>query len=223
MGQRFHINKYGVPAPCRAQKGNCPYGGDDNHFDTEEEAQIIADELNAKKYGLYSVNSDSPKVFRKAKSDEDKQFILDREDEIRSQRYPREKYINRCNTSERIDSYVPNDRTTKHIIKDRQRRTNELIDRFGEGEIIGYYKVNHKVKGEDKDQVIEIRDTGQMIIYDVYTGKTVTTFIANPQRIEITMMKAGDIPDQDWLREVDDNKFIFDTEIRKIKRRRRAS
>lgn len=223
MGQRFHINKHGVPAPCRAQKGNCPYGGDDNHFATKEEAQIRADELNAEKYGLYSVNSGSPKVFRKAESDEDKQFILDRENEIRNQRYPKEKYIDRCNTSERIDSYVPNDRTTEHIVRDRQTRTNELIDRFGEGELIGYYKVNHEVKGEDKDQMIEIRDTGQMVIYDVHTGKAVTTFIANPQRIEITMMKAGDIPDQDWLREVDDNKFIFDTEIRKINRRRRAS
>lgn len=223
MGQRFHINKHGVPAPCRAQKGNCPYGGDDNHFDTKEEAQARADELNAKRYGLYSINSDRPKVFRKAESDEDKQFILDREGEIRRQKYPKEKYIDRCNTSERIDSYVPNNKVTEHIIRDRQTRTNELIDRFGEGELIGYYKVNHKVKGEDKDQIIEIRDTGQMIIYDVHTGKTVTTFIANPQRIEVTMMKAGDIPDQDWLKEVEDNKFIFDTEIRKINRKRRVS
>lgn len=35
---KFHINKHGVPAPCKAQKGNCPYDGEDSHFNTVEEA-----------------------------------------------------------------------------------------------------------------------------------------------------------------------------------------
>ena len=45
---KFHINKHGVPAPCRATKGNCPYGGSDgaeNHFNTEEEAQVYANKI----------------------------------------------------------------------------------------------------------------------------------------------------------------------------------
>ena len=49
---KFHINKHGVPAPCRAQKGNCPYGGDEQHFDTIEKAQEYADKENAEKYGI---------------------------------------------------------------------------------------------------------------------------------------------------------------------------
>lgn len=49
---KFHINKHGVPAPCRAKPGNCPYGGDDRHFDTLEEAQKFADKENAEKYGI---------------------------------------------------------------------------------------------------------------------------------------------------------------------------
>ena len=24
---KFHINKHGVPAPCKAKPGNCPLGG----------------------------------------------------------------------------------------------------------------------------------------------------------------------------------------------------
>lgn len=42
---KFHINKHGVPAPCRARKGNCPLGGDDTHFDSEVEAQKHIDGL----------------------------------------------------------------------------------------------------------------------------------------------------------------------------------
>lgn len=49
---KFHINKHGVPAPCRAQKGNCPLGGDESHFDTQEEAQVAADKINEQQHGI---------------------------------------------------------------------------------------------------------------------------------------------------------------------------
>lgn len=49
---KFHINKHGVPAPCRAQKGNCPYGGEDSHFDTQEEAQEYANKLHSEEFGV---------------------------------------------------------------------------------------------------------------------------------------------------------------------------
>ena len=52
---KFHINKHGVPAPCKATKGNCPLGGADgseNHFDTVEEAQAFVDNKNAQEHGL---------------------------------------------------------------------------------------------------------------------------------------------------------------------------
>lgn len=40
---KFHINKNGVAAPCKATKGNCPYGGttgNENHYDSLEEEHI---------------------------------------------------------------------------------------------------------------------------------------------------------------------------------------
>lgn len=52
MSQKFHINKNGVPAPCKATKGSCPLGGDESHFDNLEEAQNYADRQNEKVYGL---------------------------------------------------------------------------------------------------------------------------------------------------------------------------
>ena len=42
---KFHINKHGVPAPCKATKGNCPYGGEDSHYKSQEEAQIAIDKI----------------------------------------------------------------------------------------------------------------------------------------------------------------------------------
>lgn len=49
---KFHINKHGVPAPCKAKPGNCPLGGDDTHFNSKEEAQLHADKLNEEKHGI---------------------------------------------------------------------------------------------------------------------------------------------------------------------------
>lgn len=55
MVTKFHINKHGVPAPCRAQKGNCPYGGSESHFNTIEEAQEHADKINKEEFGILSI------------------------------------------------------------------------------------------------------------------------------------------------------------------------
>lgn len=49
---KFHINKHGVPAPCRATKGNCPYGGSDGHFNTKEEAQAYANKILEEEYSF---------------------------------------------------------------------------------------------------------------------------------------------------------------------------
>lgn len=49
---KFHINKKGVPAVCRAKKGNCPFGGENEHYNTKEEAEIAAQEKNSKENSL---------------------------------------------------------------------------------------------------------------------------------------------------------------------------
>ena len=50
----YHIAKNGTPAICTAQPGKCPLGNQDEHFDTVEEAQIYADELNQKYRDAYN-------------------------------------------------------------------------------------------------------------------------------------------------------------------------
>ena len=35
----YHINNQGNAGQCRAKTGNCPYGGNDRHFPTHQEAR----------------------------------------------------------------------------------------------------------------------------------------------------------------------------------------
>lgn len=51
---KFHINKHGVPAPCKATKGNCPLGGEGEHFDTLSEAQEHVDKKFESQHGIIS-------------------------------------------------------------------------------------------------------------------------------------------------------------------------
>lgn len=51
---KFHINRKGVPAPCRATKSNCPFGGAEVHFDTVAEAEVAATERMTKEYGIFT-------------------------------------------------------------------------------------------------------------------------------------------------------------------------
>lgn len=49
---RFHINSKGIPAPCKAEKGNCPFGDVNSHYDTMEKAQEVADKINEEQFGI---------------------------------------------------------------------------------------------------------------------------------------------------------------------------
>ena len=49
---KFHINKHGVPAPCKAKNDNCPLGGDEAHFSNPEQAQEYIDNKLEKEFGL---------------------------------------------------------------------------------------------------------------------------------------------------------------------------
>ena len=60
---KYHINSKGVPSPCRAVKGNCPFGGDsgsENHYNSAEEAQAAADERNQSEFGMFPADKLSP-------------------------------------------------------------------------------------------------------------------------------------------------------------------
>lgn len=57
---RFHINKHGVPAPCKAEHGKCPLGDNSEHFSSQEEAQNYINDKFVSEFGLLGdVNSPS--------------------------------------------------------------------------------------------------------------------------------------------------------------------
>lgn len=56
---KYHINSKGVPGPCSATKGNCPYGGADSHYDSPEAAQAAADKRLESEFGIIGVSQES--------------------------------------------------------------------------------------------------------------------------------------------------------------------
>lgn len=52
------------PGICRARKGNCPFGGQDSHFDSKEEAFIAFNDNQEEKHGLLpNVSTDEKTEF----------------------------------------------------------------------------------------------------------------------------------------------------------------
>lgn len=76
---KFHINKHGVPAPCRAKPGNCPLGGEGEHFNSREEAEEFVKEENESRYGI--LGSLSPQAFTDRKVARKREKLQELEDE----------------------------------------------------------------------------------------------------------------------------------------------
>lgn len=56
---KYHIDKNGVPAICRATKRPCPLGGSEAHFDTKEEAEEFIQEEFKKNFDLIGTQGDN--------------------------------------------------------------------------------------------------------------------------------------------------------------------
>ena len=62
MAEKWHINKHGVPAPCKAKK-NCPLGGAESHYSSKDQADKAIAEQFESQYGL--LGNDKMSVKRK--------------------------------------------------------------------------------------------------------------------------------------------------------------
>lgn len=54
---KYHINKKGVPAVCRATSKPCPLGGEEVHFGSKEEAEAFTQKKMKKEHGLLTTLS----------------------------------------------------------------------------------------------------------------------------------------------------------------------
>lgn len=70
---KFHISKKGVPAPCKAEKGKCPLGGQNIHFNSHAEAQEYIDKDNENEFGVLPpiVKNDEDSIETDSKSNVD--------------------------------------------------------------------------------------------------------------------------------------------------------
>lgn len=114
---KFHINKHGAPAPCRAKEGNCPLGGNtgsENHFNTLDEAQKYADNQNKEKYELMPDVSKQTNEIKK--SIKEKKLISTQEKTKRKKEHEAE-------VTKRLENYwkkrdgSPDEKMVKHCLK----------------------------------------------------------------------------------------------------------
>lgn len=77
MSKKFHINKHGVPAVCKA-KGVCPMSGVSPHFDNIDDAEKYVEKINRKEFGILPGVS-SEKAKRTPAAEKMKQRLLNQE------------------------------------------------------------------------------------------------------------------------------------------------
>lgn len=201
MTTTYHISKKGSPAICKARKDKCPLGGEDSHYFSWTEAQMASDRMNEKEHGLI------PELkHKKASKSKDFEEISKRKEELINADPHGTNYISRCSSSVKLEKFKPIKSETRHFKKDRSDKNEGIEEMFGRGNLVGYYKVNQKVFNASRTQVIEIRDTGQIKIYDNKTNKLVTTLMAHKERIEVMLLNANEVPSSKWLNEIQKNK-----------------
>lgn len=61
---KFHISKNGKPSICHAQSGNCPLGGESQHYETKEKAQQAIEREN-NNYMLQSITKKEETTYNK--------------------------------------------------------------------------------------------------------------------------------------------------------------
>ena len=198
---KYHIDRNGKPAICRATKRPCPLGGDEVHFDTMEEAQTYADKQNAKEFGLLnSVKQD---------------LTPDEKDKIINNRLSKLKAVNdgvnyamRCHSCVRIPNIDDSEKKDTHHMKaERAARRAKIIELYGEGELLGTYVVNHRQKYAKhyRKQIVEMYDNGRLEIFDYKDKSRVTIFMAHGTRCEAMALLANEVYDETMYQQMTKN------------------
>lgn len=182
---KFHINKHGVPAPCKAIKGNCPLGGEsgnENHFDTQEEAQEYADIENENEHGLlpgieqdnnpmqgnyvgnyYSISQKAGESLSKPMNTDNAKEIFDggfKDGDITAsfEKYPmNESPVNFDFKVSKVrnDEYEVNGTITEHAYVENDFDTREDYEEYLEDEP-EVHEVNYKFTGDElKDALVK--------------------------------------------------------------------
>lgn len=71
---------------------------------------------------------------------------------------------------------------TSHMVKDRRKRAQTIVEKVGVGEPVAQFRVDKQHK--NGVEVHEVRSTGVVNIYDENKGRLVTQLIARPEQVE---------------------------------------
>lgn len=119
---KFHVNEKGEARKCGAQKGNCPFGGDNEHYDSEQEAQVAAEKQLEQEFGAIAVSTKTvPKVKEIEKlSVEEQDAIEERKNIIRHHMAAGHGYAPFAadNLTEGIQSFWANFRAVEGVERD---------------------------------------------------------------------------------------------------------
>lgn len=199
---KFHINKHGLPAPCKAESGNCPLGGDDQHFKTQEDAQIYADKVNSDKYSILpEVNEESvdsrylPFYDEVLKYKDFDEFVRHKAKDILKSKVFNKDTIYEDSLKMWKDIHYHNSSKDLHKISDKEA-IQVITDNIRPSALSGWFReYNSAYKPEIEQEIItnpELRNTSLNIAHRVYqesTGKQVDfdDFLES----EITVYRGG--------------------------------
>lgn len=62
---KFHIGKKGTPTRCRAKDGNCPFGGESQHYDNIQDAKEAIENKNTKQHDVFASSKKKKDVLSK--------------------------------------------------------------------------------------------------------------------------------------------------------------
>lgn len=184
MAEKYHINKNGKPAICKAKTGNCPLGGNDTHFKTKEAAQKYVDKKGKEEHGLLPSVEDS--VSKKTKVT--KEAKPSREDKVKECFDRIEQGVKDVFTSDNYKNYL------KAVSKFHRYSYNNvllIVSQMPNASAVAGYKKwandfnRNVIKGEkgimilapsqyDRKEYFEKRDANGKLVINSKTGKPET-------------------------------------------------
>lgn len=216
MEKAYHINKEGVPGPCNAVKGKCPFG---EHYSTYNEAENAANRAHSKKHGVLNTVE---KPWNTEFAEEYNARVAELTDENRSLQFlggdSRFKYKtikditdievpgpHLCRRLEEDEDCEPTG-YTHHSGKERQLR-RAMIDEFvGErGEIVDSILLyrNDKRPGKFPQMVIHnIYENGEVEALDYLDRRVVTSFMLNQGGLANMYASINEEPPAELLKRV---------------------
>ena len=184
---KYHINKKGVPALCKATKGNCPLG---EHFKTEKEAEEFQTETMEREHGfLPEVNSESKLDIEERKAFAD---LIKRVSGTRSAGFDYE-----CYASLSLADEMGLDRVS--IVDENGISINLSLN--NDKEVSGSAQINRSVEAlkkyyEERGITVKNKDSlARVVYYSEDESKGILVQSGGPNVLDAAIVKADEVVD----------------------------